>query len=312
MKVLFVFSGNSPLGVSPFIAEQAHALQQNGVDVSMFPVNGKGIKGYLRHIFILRRHLNSSPVDIVHGHFLWSIIVCMFQRGCKKVGTFHGSDLNNKLLRLIAQLFVIPFLGKTIVVSSQMAAMIRSKNVSVIPCGVDTKIFRPLKSNCDHLHPRIDPTKKNILFSSRFDRYEKNYPLAKEVVQLLRRSFPVNLIELKDLTREEVNILLNQVDMLLMTSLWEGSPQVVKEAMACNCPVVTTDVGDVRWLLEGVYNCEVSGFDIDELERKVTQVILREQGTNGREKIFMLSLDLASISSRLSEIYKSLLEISDD
>lgn len=307
MKVLFVFSGNSAQGVSPFVSEQALALKRVGVDVSMYPIRGKGLKGYLQHVFLLRRHLKEIHVDIIHGHFLWSIIVCLLQRGCKRVGTFHGTDLNDKYLRWIARFFVIPFLDKTIVVSPQMAAMTGRKDVSVIPCGVDTDLFHPLNDTRVSLHPLIDPQKKNILFCSRFDRYEKNYPLAKEAVRLLDRTYPVNLIELKDRTREEVNILLNQVDLLLLTSLWEGSPQVVKEAMACNCPVVTTDVGDVRWLLEGVVNCEVSSHDPADLAARIERVIDYKRRSNGRDRIRDISLDLSSIAIKVLEIYHCLL-----
>jgi len=270
----------------------------------MYPIRGKGLTSYLRHVFSLRKHLRENPVDITHGHFIWSIIVCQFQHGCKRVGTFHGTDLNDKYLRWMARFFVIPFLDKTIVVSPKMAAMIGRKDVSVIPCGIDIDMFHPHESNTISIHPLIDPKKKNILFASRFDRYEKNYPLAKEAVLLLKRSYQINLIELKDRTRAEVNVLLNQVDLLLLTSLWEGSPQVVKEAMACNCPVVTTDVGDVRWLLDGVANSVITNHDPVELAAGIKKVIEDKRRTNGRERISQISLDVGSIAAQIIDIYQ--------
>lgn len=307
MRVLFVFSGNSARGITPFVAEQARALQERGLDLALFPILGKGVWSYTRNIFLLRKHLKNNPVELIHGHFLWSILVCLFQRGCKKIGTFHGSDLNEKRQRCIAQLFVIPFLDKTIVVSPKMAALIRGENISVIPCGVDTEVFHPSDNTKVLLHPLIDPAKKNILFCSRFDRYEKNYPLAKKAVDAVKGTYQVNLIELKDLSRVEVNIILNQVDLVLMTSLWEGSPQVVKEAMACNCPVVTTEVGDVKWLLDGVPGCLITDFDEKTISSAILRILSQPGKTKGREKISQLGLDNASISKRIIRVYDEVL-----
>ena len=81
------------------------------------------------------------------------------------------------------------------------------------------------------------------LFSSNFSNKVKNYQLAKKALKHLNKK--IHLIELVGYNRDEVNILLNAVDFLLMTSISEGSPQIIKEAMACNCPIITTDVGDV-------------------------------------------------------------------
>src|SRR5699024_4954863 len=94
-----------------------------------------------------------------------------------------------------------------------------------------------------------------------------NYALAKKAVSLLDDS--VELLELKDKTREEVNLLFNASDLLLMTSFTEGSPQVVKEALACNTPIVSTDVGDVKSLICDVNNCYITSYSPVDVADKI-------------------------------------------
>ena len=67
MRVLFVSSGNSRFGISPFIRTQGESLQAKGLEVEFFLVEGKGIRGYLKNLGPLRRRLGS--VDIVHAHY---------------------------------------------------------------------------------------------------------------------------------------------------------------------------------------------------------------------------------------------------
>jgi len=58
--------------------------------------------------------------------------------------------------------------------------------------------------------------------------------------------------------RERVLDFFNAADVHLMTSDFEGSPNSVKEALCCGVPVVTTDVGNVRDMLDGVPHAYVS------------------------------------------------------
>jgi len=286
------------------VKEQALALENQGLDIGYFPIIGRGLRGYWSSYLNLRQKLRETHFDIIHGHYIWSVIICLFHRKIKKIGTFHGTDLNVRKYRILAKYFVIPLLDKAIVVNPTMARLMKNKRIEVIPCGVDTDIFYPRDTSKEVR--KLKGWKDeyvNILFSSNFDRYEKNYPLAKAAVESLSKTHKINLIELKGYTREEVAILLNSVDLMLLTSLWEGSPQVVKEAMACNCPVVSTDVGDVRWLLDNVENCHICGLNADEISNKIVTVNSKGQRSNGRERILCLGLDLPTIALRILDLY---------
>ena len=150
--------------------------------------------------------------------------------------------------------------------------------------------------------------KKYVLFAGAFDNQVKNSPLAKETVAALKDD-NVELMELKGYSREEVTILMCAVDVLLMTSFSEGSPQVIKEAMTCGCPIVSVDVGDVKERTEGVEGCFVSETRTPQDLAVLLEKALVFQGkTRGREKLLADGLDNASVAQRLMAIYENVVE----
>ena len=143
-----------------------------------------------------------------------------------------------------------------------------------------------------------------VLFAGAFDNPVKNAPLAKEVMKLLGDD-NAELVELKGYSREEVTLLMCAADAFLMTSFSEGSPQVVKEAMACGCPIVSVDVGDVGERTEGVDGCYVTtSSNAQELAVLLKKAISFEGKTNGRDKLDADGLDNKNMAQQLIQIYK--------
>ena len=145
--------------------------------------------------------------------------------------------------------------------------------------------------------------KKYILFAGSFIEPVKNVALAREAVQLDNDS---ELIELRGYSRSEVNLLMNASDVLMMTSFSEGSPQIIKEAMACNCPIVSTDVGDVREVVEETEGCYITTFDASNVAKNLTQAFEFGRDTNGRECLG--NLELSRIADKVISVYTSILE----
>ena len=88
---------------------------------------------------------------------------------------------------------------------------------------------------------------------------------------------------------------------------FEGSPQFVKEAMACNCPIVSVDVGDVKEVIDSVENCYLAPYDAKDIAEKLRIVLADGRRTNGRDKILKMGLDSESVAKKIVEIYKSVL-----
>jgi glycosyltransferase involved in cell wall biosynthesis len=111
------------------------------------------------------------------------------------------------------------------------------------------------------------------------------------------------------MTRTQVNLYLNAADCLLLYSSSEGSPQLIKEAMACNCPVVSTDVGDVKWVIGETNGCYITSFETGDVAGKLIDALefTRSLGrTNGRNRITALGLDSRSVALKLMEVYSKL------
>jgi glycosyltransferase involved in cell wall biosynthesis len=148
----------------------------------------------------------------------------------------------------------------------------------------------------------------NVLFASDFSPPVKNYSLAYSAIKLLDNN--INLIELKGYNREQVNQLLNSCDLMLLTSTREGSPQLVKEAMACNCPIVSSDVGDVKEVINQTVGCYICSFEPQDVAQKIKQAIEYSRiynRTNGRARIIELGFDNETIADKIIAVYNKIL-----
>ena len=306
MKILIVCSGNNNR-ISPFVAEQVTSLQKKGLYLDYYLIKGKGVLGYLKNLPKLKKQLKNTKYDLIHAMFGLSGMLAVLQRTCPVVITFQGCDINRRDLRIISKL-AMKLARYSIFVDDKLAkkAKIRNK-FSNIPYGIDFKnSFFPLdKQKCRRLL-NLDLNAKIALFSSSFDRVEKNYQLARKAVECFDN---LTLIKLsKNYKRHENNLLYNACDLLLMTSIREGSPQVIKEAMACNCPIVSTDVGDVKEMIKGTEGCYITSYEPVDVADKIKKALDFGGRTKGREKIQSLSLDSDSIAKKIIVLYKKIIK----
>lgn len=302
MKVLMVCSKNSGK-IAPFITEQAESLVQIGVQVDFFTVEQKGIMGYLKNQKPLMYKINEYHPDIIHAHYGLSGLLANFQRNIPVITTYHGSDINEFQLRIFS-IFTILLSKYNIFVSKKQVEKVKfwlGKN-SVIPCGVDYTTFFPVPKSEARLKLGLSPDKKLILFSSTFDRVEKNASLAIEAVKKIPGS---ELIELKGFTRDEVCLLMNACDVGLLTSLHEGSPMFVKELLACNRPIVSTNVGDVEELISDIDGCSIVPFNVAAVTKAIQESHQYEE-INVPESILERNNNQL-IAKRLISVYNSVL-----
>lgn len=303
MRILVVASFNKRT-FAPFIVEQVDALKRQGCDIDFFGLQGKGLQGYLRNLPNLKRKINEFRPDVIHAHYGLSGLLANLQRGVPVVTTYHGSDINDKKVLRFSKM-AIRLSAWNIFVSKKTLAIAKlKKKYSLLPCGID---FSELQlTNKDEARKRmnLEADKCYVLFAGAFDNEVKNTSLAKEALALFEDK-DVELLELKGYTRDEVTLLMCAVDAFLMTSISEGSPQVIKEAMACGCPIVSVDVGDVGERIVGVEGCFVAETrEPKEIAALLQKAIAFEGKTNGRDRIVADGLDNQLVAERLMEIYK--------
>ena len=305
IRVLIVCSGNSN-SVIPFIKEQVEAIGNLGIKTEYFIIKGKGILGYLKNLIPLKVKIKKFNPDLIHAHYGLSGLLAILQLKIKVIITYHGSDLNDKNARFLSFL-AYKRASMSIFVTPKIAYLIKAKHPIIIPCGVNTKVFFPKNKEDAREKFGYRSSEKLVVFSSSFDNKVKNFPLAMEAIEILKKKkYSIRLIELKGYSREKVSLILNASDVALMTSFTEGSPQFIKEAMACNVPIVSTDVGDVTWLLEGVEGCFITSYKLNDVAEKLILAInfARNNGkTNGRKRINELKLDSFSVSKKIREVY---------
>lgn len=304
MRVLFVYKGEGPSKRNSVIDAQVKSMENEPLEIITFPLSTSGLLSYFFAYRLLLKFLKETPVDLIHAHYSYSGFISGLT-GKKTVCSLMGSDIFDQPLPILwlTKLFSRFIWKETIVKSSAMQRIF--PNAIEIPNGVDFSIFKPMDQQEASTRVGFDPEKKNIIFVAEHPQASvKNLKLAKEAVTHLSDS-DINLEIISGKNQEELVDYYNAADLLLMTSLSEGSPNVVKEAMACNCPVVSTNVGDVSERIKNTQGCFVSDFNVNELADCIMESLNRKKRTEGRKDIQMLKKEV--ISARLMETYKSVI-----
>ena len=164
-------------------------------------------------------------------------------------------------------------------------------------------MFKPLQTLSREEYG-MNPGKKYVLFLGNPDNPHKNFKLLQDASRQLD-SNQIVILAPYPLSHDKVVSYLNLSDLLVLTSFAEGSPNVIKEALACNCPVVSTPVGDVPELIKNIKGCEITTFDPDDLAAKILSVITRNQRINSRNSI--RHLDNKIISKKIIQIYQEII-----
>jgi len=312
MKVLFICSGNH--GISPIIKAQGESIIKIGIHVDYVPIIGKGLWGYLKNIPKVRKKINDVNPDIIHAHYSLCGIVAVLARlrlqGKARVlivTSLMGSDVKGSRFGLsIIRLFSQFVWSKTIVKSEDMKSSLRMNTAIVIPNGVDTDKFLSQNKAICRLKLGWDLDKKYILFAANPNRPEKNYDLAKRSFALSK----LNNAELQvvfNVKHEDIPRYLCASDVLLSTSKWEGSPNIIKEAMACNVPIVSTNVGDVAWLAEGLDSMWVSEANECRIAKAIIEAIEFIGFPNSRNKLINMGLSSNHVANKLIGLYKQVI-----
>ena len=305
MKFLFIASGNHG-AVSPVVGNQAEALMTDGVDVEWYLIKGRGLPGYIKNIKPLRQYLRTHQYEAIHAHYSLSAFVASLAGASPLVVSLMGSDVKAAgWYKVIIRLFAWLFSWKAIIVkSNDMYRDLGIKRAIVIPNGVNMKRFKPKDKNECQKRLGWDNTKKHVLFPANASRPEKDFALAEAACALLGN---VELHAFENTPNEETPYWYNAADVVLMTSKWEGSPNAIKEAMACSRPIACTNVGDVAERMSGVDGCFVAqSRDLQEIAQLLKQA-MHFGTTKGRERIIADELTNELVAKRIIKIYENIL-----
>ena len=298
-----------------FFCQQIDVLERKGVDCTVVSVPGgaqidgdmadrRSVKEYLQYLPRVRRALRHGEFDLIHANYGLTAPYAVTQFRLPVVLTLWGSDVVG-FDGLVTKACAWRCDAVT-VRSEEMRELLGREDAHIVPSGVDLEKFRPID--------RVDARERvgwkrdghHVLFPYSPDYERKNYPLAKRVVERAKEDLgeSIELHTISGVPHDEVPYYINAADAVLLTSRHEGSPNTVKEAMACNVPVVSTDVGDVRERLDGVEPSNV-GTEESELVAGLVDALDSSVRSNGREVVREVSW--GRIGDRLVDIYERVL-----
>ena len=316
----------------PFVTEQGESLRATGCEVDYFLVKGS----YIGAVRALKAKIKEYQPDIVHAHYGLSAITAELQSLAPVVTTFHNGETHRWYVNLMSSLMSLRA-KHVIYVAPHVRELsyFKAKNYSIIPCGVSLDDCFLMDKAEARKQLGWSDDKKYIMFGGAFNNLRKNYALLKEAVDILnlKQSFRedknfetlnpkshIEIVEMRGLSREQCVLRMNACDVFALPTKNEGSPQALKEAMACNCPIVATDVADIKHLLGDLPGHYVlkskkgngawwkgDEHSAEELAELLKQALAFEGRTKGRERIVELGYTNELVAKKIIKIYEDII-----
>lgn len=303
-----------------FVERQVEALQEAGLRCDVLYVRGYmsklvyllGVPLFLWLTISARRRYR-----LVHVHGGEMALVARFLLISRMVATYHGDDvlgyksddgpvsLQSRIRSFIIRHHACLF-SATVTQSHEMHRLLPARarrSDTVIPCGVDAERFSPKDRNNARRQLGWDDAERIVLFAAtRPYEPRKRFDLAKAAVANAEADIgTIRLAVAENQPPDSIPVMMNAADCLLLTSMAEGSPVVVKESIMCNLPVVATDVADVKEMLADVLPSAVCSHDPSELGTALVSVLNAKRRSNGR--VQRTDLDQATTVRRLLGLY---------
>lgn len=286
-----------------FVQDQIAELRRAGVSVDVFFINGKeSTWNYLWGFFRFWWFLRGRKYDLIHAHYVLAGIIARAQWRYPVVLTHHGPEaLGFPRWQTILCHLVTPWFDEVIHVTDEVRQALHDHDGWVIPCGIDLDLFQPIPR--DEARARLGlPADKRLVLWAGDPRPEKRFHLVEQSIQRLGTLLPdAELVLLKGRPHEVVPTFMSACDALILTSAAEGSPMVVKEAMACNLPVVSVRVGDVPQVIGDTPGCALAERDPVDIAAKLANVLSERKRTDGRTRIEAFRHD--RVARRVLDVY---------
>lgn len=303
---------------------QMQALISSGVNVTYgYTLNSKHPKYLLKSGLTIRNLIKKHNINLVH--VLWGNILALntiFFSNKPVIVSFCGSDLlgsydsslnktrNGKISTILSKQ-AASMSDWNITKSEGMKKFLPAKaqaKTSVLPNGVSLSKFYTIDKAEARKKLNWSQDKKYILFFYQEGNNVKNLPLAERTFNLIKKQLPDSeLVIVSKVAHEKLVLYYNAADMMLLTSLHEGSNNSLKEAIACDLPVVSVPCGDAPERLQNLENCYVSsGWNETELAENAVKILNKNQRSNGHNEIQKLSEK--NINDRLINIYREVLK----
>lgn len=318
MKILHIIPYHPSPSAFVFAKRQVQDLILEGHECEIFFFNTKiSPILFFRQLISYKKKIKAFQPDIIHAHYgTYTAYFSSSFHNSPLIITFQGSDINHTT-------DVHPWREKMGKWMSKRAAQrangiicvgqkifdllpLGKEKAHIIPCGIDIRIFKPLNREECKRKLQLSSNTRCIFFNAN-NPIVKRLDIAEKVVKELSVNHSVQLLTLNgNVHPDEIPVYLNTCDALLLCSDSEGSPMVIKEALACQIPIVSVAVGDVSQRIIDVDNCFIVQQEISDIVTKMEYIFERPNlSTNGREKLIKDQLDSVTIIHQIIELYKT-------
>ena len=290
-----------------FVRDQVDALERiDGLDVELFTF-GIGTREYLKAAREVRRRYGDERFDVVHAHYGLCGWTALGIRGAPHVVTFHGTDLAHPVVRRLSRALV-----RLIELPAPVSAGLARRDlprgahgmkgpVAVLPCGVNMDRFRPIERAEARQQLGLDPQAPLLLFPADPARPAKRYDRARQIAD----DAGVNLIAYENRHPDEIPLMINAANAVIAPTDREGFGLAPLEALACDVPILTTDVGVARLVLRGIEGTLAAPFDRSAWRRALAPHLAAEDPrVDGRARAALF--DRNRLAERVFRAYQDL------
>jgi glycosyltransferase involved in cell wall biosynthesis len=318
-----VFTNMYPSEAMPFygsfVRDEADALREAGVDVDVYFVNGRANKlNYFGMPAGFFERIRSTSYDVIHVHHSFCALVATMQKKIPVVWTFHEGEISGDTTDALREQpikrlayskkmkrYVARKVDAVVVVAEHLREPLGRPDALWLPAGINWKRFAPMETAAAKRDLGLAADKRYVLFPAAPSRVEKRYDLARAGFDHYRATAPqandLELIALDNVPHERVPLFMNASEAVLMTSAFEASPVTIREALACNVPVICTDVGDARVVMSGIAGCHIVDADAEHIATALRETLSSPRRVNARERMHAYALD--SVAQKLIALY---------
>jgi glycosyltransferase involved in cell wall biosynthesis len=293
-------------GNAPCIKDQLSTLKDNGVHVDLLHIDrnkGKARSYGSAALKMVWENFRSRRYDLVHAFYGHCGLIARLQIRYPVVITYRGSDLLSKRDGFIGKL-AARFANGVIVMSEEMARASGRADARIIPFGVNTELFHPQSRHEARRMLELPLEEKIVLFPYDPKRPGKRFDVVEQAVELLERD--IGRVRLEIVFKAPHHVMaryMNAADTLVLASSHEGAPMAVREAMACNLPVVSVDVGDVRSVIGDTEECYICSRNPRDIATHLGLVLKRGKRTDGAKTVNRL--DTVWAAREVLSVYRS-------
>ena len=306
-----------------FVQRQVDSLRAAGVDIRVALVATRSRLDYVLGRRRLHHLIRESQPDLVHAHFGFTGVTVVGLRR-PLVMTLCGDDLNGESdgaggttvksrVGVLVSKMVTRFADRVLVMNRSMWTRLSSSvraRTDVLPYGVDERLFSPGPMGPARERLGLPLRDRVVCFVNSGKQITKRRGLAEAAVaELVRRGVAAHLMVVDDVLPEDMPWYYRASDSLVMTSEREGSPSVVREALACGVPVVSVPVGDVREVIVRPEQGRVTGDDPRELANAIEEVW--RTTAPARRCLLDSAYTATATTARLLGLYEELVRATD-